>query len=181
LDRQAGLLVVVVLFLLLWLLFLLINKKLKWRGREVMELAASDVMEGESSYTDRPRPVGTIKGSRSDIIEFAKYVRRNLIFMSEVEGDRVILVPVKMGQEFKLLFKSSIDTVENTRITIDFDGNISVHISKRDYLDYRDDLSFNHLCESLGDLVIDFYEQYYNHEEVRILDKINSIKVGYFS
>jgi len=86
-----------------------------------------------------------------------------------------------MGQEFKILYKSNIDSVDNTRVTIDFDGNVSVHISKRDYLDYRDDLSFHHLNESLGNLVIEFYEQYVKREEVRIIDKINSIKVGYFS
>lgn len=146
-----------------------------------MELTAIDVIEGDSSYTDRPRPVGRVTGSRSDIVEFAKYLRRNLIFMTTVESDRVILVPVKMGQDFKILYSSSIDRVENTRVAIDFEGNVTVQISKRDYLDYRDNLSFHHLCESLGNLVIDFYEQYFNHEEVRIIDKINSIKVGYFS
>ena len=181
LDSRAGFLVVLVYFLMLWLIYLLINKRLKWRGREIMELTAIDVMEGDSSYTDRPRPVGKVKGSRSEIVEFAKYLRRNLIFMTAVESDRVILVPVKMGQDFKILYNSSIDRVENTRVAIDFEGNITVHISKRDYLDYRDNLSFHHLCESLGNLVIDFYEQYFNHEEVRIIDKINSIKVGYFS
>ena len=146
-----------------------------------MELAAIDVMEGDSSYTDRPRPVGKISGTRSEIIQFANYLKRNLIFMTAVESDRVILVPVKMGDEHRILYRPGIDTVENTRIAIDFEGNVTVHISKRDYLDYRDDLSFHHLCESLGNLVIDFYEQYYNHEEVRIIDKVNSIKVGYFS
>jgi hypothetical protein len=181
LDSQAGFLMVLVYFLLLWLLFLLINKRLKWRGREIMELAAIDVMEGEDSYTDRPRPVGKIKGSRSEIAGFAKYLRRKLIFMTSEESDRVIMVPVKMGQEFKILYKSNIDTVDNTRVTIDFEGNVSVHISKRDYLDYRDDLSFHRLSESLGNLVIDFYDQYIKREEVRIIDKINSIKVGYFS
>jgi hypothetical protein len=181
LDSQTGFLVVLVYFFLLWLLFLLINKRIKWRGREVMELAAIDVMEGEDSYTDRPRPVGKITGSRSEITGFAKYLRRKLIFMTSEENDRVLMVPVKMGQEFKILYKSNIDTVDNTRVTIDFEGNVSVHISKRDYLDYRDDLSFHHLCESLGNLVIEFYNQYIKSEEIRIIDKINSIKVGYFS
>ena len=181
LDSLGGFLVILIYFFFLWLVFLLINKKLKWRGREIMELVAVDVMEGEDSYTDRPRPVGKIAGSRSDFIGFAKYLRRNLVFMSVEEGDRVILVPVKMGQETRILFGSNIDSMENTRVTIDFDGNVSVHISQKDYLDYVDDLSFHQLCESLGNLVIDFYDQYIHHKEIRIMDRVNSVKVGYFS
>ena len=73
LDSVGGFLVILIYFFFLWLVFLLINKKLKWRGREIMELVAVDVMEGEDSYTDRPRPVGKIAGSRSDFIGFAKY------------------------------------------------------------------------------------------------------------
>jgi hypothetical protein len=146
-----------------------------------MELAAIDVLDGEDSYTDRPRPIGKVSGSKSDITAFARYLKKRLIFMTAEEGDRVILVPVKMGNEYNILYSTNIDTVNNTRITIDFEGNVSVHISRKDYLDYRDDLSFDHLCESLGNLVIDFYEQYANREEVRIMDKINTIKVGYFS
>ncbi len=181
LDSKAGFLMVIVCFLFVWLIFLLVNKKLKWRGREVMELAAVNVMEGEDSYTDRPRPVGKITGTRPEITGFAKYLRSKLIFMTSEESDRVILVPVKMGHEFGILYKSNIDRVENTRITIDYTGNVSVHISKKDYLDYRDDLSFDHLSKSLGNLVIEFYDQYSNREEIRIIDKINSIEVGYFS
>jgi len=70
LDPQAGFLLVLIYLFLIWLLYLLINKRLKWRGREIMELVAMDVMEGEDSYTDRPRPVGKIIGSRSDITGF---------------------------------------------------------------------------------------------------------------
>ena len=181
LDSWAGFLIVLVYFFMLWLIFLFINKKLKWRGREIMELAAEDVVEGEDSYTDRPRPTGKVSGSRSDIIGFAKYLRQNLVFMTAEEGDRVILVPVKMGKETGILYGRNLDSVENTRVTIDFDGNVSVHISKKDYLDYKEDLSFNQLCEALGNLVVDFYDQYTNHKEVRIVDKVNSVKVGYFS
>ena len=101
--------------------------------------------------------------------------------MTLEEADRVVLVPVKMGQEFSILYGSNLDTVNNTRVTIDFEGNVSVHLSRRDYLDYREDLSFDNLCQGLGNLVIDFYDQYLNHQEVRILDKVNSIKVGLFS
>lgn len=181
LDSQAAFVFILVLFLLIWLLFILVNKKLKWRGREIMELAAINVEPETGSYTDRPRPKGVISATKSDIIQFSKYLKKKLIFMTYIEEDKVILVPVKMSHEFRIMYKQNINSIAFTRIFIDFEGNVSVHISKADYLDYKEDLSFHHLCEALGNLVIDFYDLYVNNEEVRIMDKLNSVKVGYFT
>jgi len=181
LDSQTAVLLIVVFATWLILAYLLTKKKFKWRGREVMELAAWDVEEGVDSYTDRPRPVGKIEASKYDIIDFAKYLKRNLVFMSVVEENRVLLSPVKMGSEFKVTYKPFLGRPDQTWITIDFDGSVSVQISKTDYLDYLDNLSFDHLSQSLGDLVIEFYDQYSKHDEVRIMDKIDTIKIGIFS
>ena len=181
LSTQAVFFLILVYVFWIWLAYLVFRKKLKWRGREIMELAARDVEEGDDSYTDRPRPAGIISGTRSDITDFALYLKKNIIFMSYLEDYRVILVPVKMGKEFFHLYKSSYDPINETWIAIDFDGNVSIHISRKDYLDYQQNLSFDKLSESLGAVVIQFYNQFSKHEEVRILDLINTVKVGHFS
>ena len=181
LDSQTAFLIIVVFATWLILAYLLTRKKFKWRGREVMELAAWDVEEGEDSYTDRPKPVGKIDASKYDIIDFAKYLKRNLVFMSVVEENRVVLSPVKMGDEFKVIYAPFLGRPNLSWVAIDFEGNVSVHISKNDYLDYIDDLSFDHLSQSLGDLVIEFYDQHSKHDEVRIMDKIDTVKLSIFS
>ena len=46
-------LVFTVIFLV-WMIYLFINKKLKWRGREILEMAAEPVDEIADGYTARP-------------------------------------------------------------------------------------------------------------------------------
>ena len=165
----------------LFLLFMVLTKKVKWRGREILELAALDIDEGSDTYTDRPRPVTKLEYTRDEIENFVEYLKRNLVVMPYYEMERILLVPVKMGDEFSHLFSSNINYWNKTWIAFDFDGNISSHISKKDYLDYKMNLDFDGLCESLGKLFVELFEYMRKGEEVRIIDKLNEVKVGYFS
>lgn len=178
-ELKGGL--VIFYFFMFWLIYVGYQKKLKYRGREIMELAAWDVEEGPDSYTERPRPAGVVEYSKYDIIDFSNYLKKILVCMPFVEDNRVLLVPIKMGDEFELLYKPDYDYLSKTWISFDFDGQVSVHISRKDYLDFKDDLAFDHLCESLGQLFITFAEFYVRGNKVRILDRLNSVKVGLFS
>jgi hypothetical protein len=53
-----------------------------------------------------------------------------------------------------------------------------VHISQKDYLNYREPLAFDKLCESLGRLFIEFAEQHRNGEGVRIIDRMNALQMN---
>ena len=74
--------------------------------------------------------------------------------------DRVILLPIKMGNEFRHLFGSNIKYWDNTWVAFDYNGEVSAYISKRDYLDYKENLSCSQLCKSLGEVFIDFHENF---------------------
>jgi len=161
-ELKVGLLFVY--FFLFWLMYVSYQKKLKYRGREIMELAAWDVEEGPESYTERPN-----------------YLKKILVCYPFQEENRLIMVPIKYGAEFELLYKPNYDYLSKTWISFDFDGQVSVHISRKDYLDYKDDLAFDHLCESLGQLFITFADFYMKGNKVRILDRLNSVKIGLFS
>ncbi|MCU4165787.1 hypothetical protein [Carboxylicivirga caseinilyticus] len=178
-EFKLGLLFVYIF--LFWLMYLVFQKKLKYRGREIMELAAWDVEEGSASYTERPRPAGKVNYSKYDLIDFGNYLKKILVCMTYVESNRIVLVPVKMGEEYPILYNPGFDYLKETWIAFDFDGEVSVHISQKDYLDYRDDLAFDNLCESLGKLMITFADFYMNGSKVRILDRLNSVKIGLFS
>ena len=52
---------------------------------------------------------------------------------------------------------------------------------KEYYLDFKENLSFDQLCESLSNLFIKFYEYYRKGEEIRIIDHLNEMKIGPFS
>lgn len=164
-----------------WLLYMLFTKQAKWRGREIFELAAIKVEEDSNTYTDRPRPVGRADYTKDEVLGFASYLTRNMVVMPFWEQERILLLPVKMGYEYPILFGANLNYWEKTWVSFDFDGNVSCHISKKDYLDYQYNLEFDQLCESLGNLFIEFLYLYKNEEETRIIDRLNDVKVGIFS
>ncbi len=173
--------VVLTIVFLVWLILLAATKKIKWRGREVLEMAAAPVEETGNGYTSRPLPAGKVEFSQQEIMEFAHFARRNLIAVSYVGKDKVIFVPVMMGREGSFILGLKSDYTDETWVSFDFDGNVTVNISHRDYLEYTEALSFNQLCTSLGNLFIDFIETYHRGEGVRIIDRMNALRVGVFS
>lgn len=175
--------VVLVFFylLLFWLIYGMITKRFNYRGREVMELAAWDVEEGPESYTERPRPAGVVDYSKYDIIDFTNYLKRIMVGFTYLEENRVLIVPIKYGHEWGALYNPNFNYLQKTWISFNFDGQVSVHISRKDYLDYKEDLAFDRLCESLGQLMITFADFYMRGDKVRILDRLNSVKIGLFS
>jgi hypothetical protein len=170
-----------VVFFLVWLIILTVNKKLKWRGREVLELAALPVDAIGNGYTARPLPAGKTEFTQRQIMEFAEFARRNLIAVSYVGKDKVVFVPVMAGREFLFILGLKGDYTDETWIAFDFEGNISVNISHRDYLEYKESLAFDKLCESLGNLFVEFMEMYQHGEGVRIIDRMNAVGVSVFS
>ena len=181
LSSEAKFLFIWLMFFLVWMLYLLFTRRAKWRGRDIMEAAAENVESGESSFTARPRPISKIEYSKEELFGFAHYLKKNLIVMPYYDHEKVIFTPVKMGEEYGVLFGPNIKFWDRTWISFDFSGNISVNISKDYYLDYKENLSFDHLCESLGHLFIKFYDYYKNGEEIRIIDQLNEMKVGLLS
>ena len=56
-----------------------------------------------------------------------------------------------------------------------------MHIAHKDYLDYREQLAFDPLCASLGQVFIDFFELYNKGEGVRAIDRMDDLRIGIFS
>jgi hypothetical protein len=161
--------------------FLAFTRKLKWRGREVLELAAETVEETGNGYTSRPRPVGKLEYNPEQVHAFARFASRHLIALPYYTPKNTTLVLVKMGEEFGRLLGLSGDYRDATWVNFDFDGEVSVHISQRDYLEYREPLAFDQLCASLGQVFIDFFDLYKKGEGVRAIDRMDDLRIGIFS
>jgi hypothetical protein len=181
LNTEAKFLFIWVILFLLWLVYLLVTKRAKWRGRDIMEAAAENVVEGEFSFTPRPKPVSKLEYHKEELVGFAHYLKKNLVAMPFNTNDKIVFVLVKMGEEFGILYGAGLNIWDRTWISFDFDGNVTVNISKNYYLDFRQNLSFDQLCQSLGDLFIKYFEYYRKDQEIRIIDSLNNMKVGPFS
>ncbi len=169
------------IFLLVWLIYLLLTRKTKWKGREVLELAAMPVEETSDGFTARPRPAGKIAYSKHDLLAFADFLRKNHISLPLSEKDRNFPVPVMMSREFTLLYSLRPQYLDRSWVAFSYNGDVSVHISKKDYLLYKDQLSFDRLCDSMGELFKEFFTLFLNNDGVRIIDRLDSLKVSIFT
>ena len=166
---------------IVFLVFVLLTKQAKWRGRDLLELAAQPIDEISEGYTQRPHPVCKCEYSRQEILDFSQFAKRKLIAMTYVEPERIVFVPVKMGSEFGYLFSRDRDYSGDTWVAFENDGQVNVNISEGDYLAFRDDFDFDQLCRSLADVFIDFLNLYRKGQETRIMDRLDAMKIGVFS
>lgn len=161
--------------------YVLVTRKLKWWGREIFELAAQDVEIDPETFTERPKPSGKIVYRREDLFGFARYYENNLLGLCKRENGTMIFIPVKMNEWENALFNPAYDYKDHSYVAISFDGRVSTFISRKDYLDYKEDLSFDQLTESLSNLHLDFFEWYQSGKEVRIMDKVKGMEGNIFS
>lgn len=173
-------LAVAVLFMI-FSAYLMFTKKLKWKGREIFELSAQNVSIKEGSFTGRPKPITKIDFSLQQIKEFSQFFQKNLFGLTYYSDKQIYFVPVKMGDEYKMLINSQSHILDKTWVSFAESGEIIVHISKKDYLEYKEDLSFNDLCDNMGNVFIDFIDSYFKNEQIRINDKIDSVSNSIFA
>jgi hypothetical protein len=165
----------------IWLIYLLVTRKTKWKGREVFELAARSIDTDAGGFTERPLPSGKMDYTKDELLGLAEFLKRNLVAMPHREDNRVVFIPVKMGDEFNYIMNPVGFLKKCTWISFDFQGNVTVNISKRDYLDYKEEFAFDQLCDNLGKLFMGFMAYYQKGEAGRILVKLNEMRIGLFS
>ncbi len=158
------------------ILYLWLTKRLKWRIRELLELAAAPVDDTTNGFTSRPRPLGKVDYSKSELSEFAAFALKNHIAIPQYESDRVVFVATDWTRGYLWLYKLRRDYSAATWVAFDYDGNMTVNIARRDYLKYKDSLSFDQLCQSLGDQFIGYLELFRRGEGSQIIHKMNAVR-----
>ena len=156
------------------------NRKLKWRGQEVFELAAMPVEDTGDSFTARPRPAGQVLISKTEMVRFVDFMTINLIAFAFPEENRVVFVLTLPGNDLPYLLGIKKDYITDTWVAIDYAGKISVNITQEDYLLFKQDLDFDQLCQSLGDVFAEFMEFSKNGQETRIIDMMNALRLNPF-
>lgn len=167
--------------------YLFFNRKLKWRGQEIFEMAGMQVEETGDSFTARPRPAGKVPISKTEMIRFVDFITSNLIAFPITEENRVVFVLALPGindllgyNDLSRLLGFKKDYLDDTWVAIDFDGNISVHITQDDYLLFKQDLAFDQLCQALGNVFADFLELSKSGQEQLIIDRMNALRLSPF-
>jgi hypothetical protein len=173
-----GALIVGLLILIPLVIYFTISKKNKWRARELLEMAAMPVKDIESGFTERPLPVGKLNYTTIEMEDFLKFLRKNLIALPVYDNDKIVLV-INYSYKFILGFENKY--LDKTYVSIDSDGNVLTHISRGDYMQYRDQYAFDQLCESLGNLMINYFDLFRKGEGARIIDQMNDLRLNPFT
>jgi len=160
--------------------YLTLNRKLKWRGQEIFELAAIPVEGTGDSFTARPRPAGQVPISKTEMIRFVDFITMKLIAFAFPEDTRVVFVLTLPGNDLPYLLGIKKDYIKDTWVAIDYEGNISVNITQEDYLLFKQDLDFDQLCQSLGDVFAEFLEFSKSGQETRIIDMMDALRLNPF-
>jgi hypothetical protein len=157
------------------------NRKLRWRGEEIFELAALPVEDIGNSFTARPRPAGQVPVSKTEMIRFVDFVTRYLIAFPFKEENRVVFVLTLPGNDLPYLFGIKKDYLEDTWVAIDYDGNITVNITEEDYLLFKTDLDFDQICQSLGNVFGEFLQLSKDGKDSQIIDRMNALRLNAFA
>jgi hypothetical protein len=154
---------------------IIVNKKSKWRTREMLELAAMPVDQTGNGFTERPFSCGIIDATTNEIESFARFISKNMIAMTYRENDKIIFsFPSSWLKQngLKRGYKG------DSWISVSTRGDVSVFISRKDYLCYQDTFSFDQLCTNLALLFTGFFELYKKGEGIRIMDKLNALRLN---
>ncbi len=158
-------------------MYFILTRKIKWRYREVLELAALPIKDTLNGFTNRPLAAGKADYTEDELESFSKFIAKNMIAIQYTLNNKVIFL---LAMKLKHKLGIPTDYSKYSYVSFDFDGNISVNISRNDYLKYKDQLTFDQLCESLGQLFIEFLELYKKGEGVRIIDRMDALKLSPF-
>lgn len=179
-DKNANLNIIFPMVVLMGISFTLaiiftLQRKLKWRTREMLELAAQPVEDKTNGLTQRPFQAGEIEYSPGEIMDFSVFIRRNLIAIPVFEKNRTVFI---LNIPLKKLLQFSKNYDQRTWVAFSYDGKVHVNIQQNDYFMYRDQLAFDKLCQSLGDLFIEFMNLYQNGEEGQIIYRLNALNLN---
>lgn len=158
-------------------LILAITRNLKWKTREILELAAMPVDDIENGFTQRPKPIGKIDYSKVLVENFGSFIMKKLIAMTYFEHDRMV---ISLDNAFIKQIGLKEDYTNSTTVTFHNTGEVSVFISEEDYYKYRDTFSYDLLCQSLGNLFIEFLELFKKGEGKQIINRCNNLGLNIF-
>lgn len=158
-------------------IYQIVTRRVKWRTREIMELSAMPVSDSRSGFTERPLSVGKIDANKLELEAFTNFIRKKLIAIPYMEEELIIYsltsnywkqIGLKRGYE------------DESWVSIDGDGSVNAYISKYDYLKFKDQFTFDQLCQSLGELFVEFFNMYKRGEGTLIMKRFDDLRLNPF-
>ncbi|MEA3476860.1 MAG: hypothetical protein U9R60_01670 [Bacteroidota bacterium] len=146
------------------------SNRLEKSARRIFKLAAEMVTDTSNGFTGRPYYAGQEEYNKNEIIGLARYLNGKDISRYTV-SPKSVQVGFSMGRS--PLADKTFQKISH--ISFANDGKVMVQISEQDYKMYRNQLTFNQLCEALSNVFTQFLDYYKNGNEERIITELKSI------
>jgi len=113
--------------------------------------------------------VRTVRYSGEELQKFSSFLSRRRIAVPEWEDDTLVLYFPGVQHLFRDDYH---DRPGMTRAILPPSGKIAVHISREDYVPYRDHCGYENLCRGFGSAVYDLLQRYRHDEKDLILREV---------
>lgn len=153
----------------LYLPVLMKSIKFEDSARKIFKNAARFVSGTTDGFTSRPYSAGSIDYSKDQIIGFAHYLSERSVAFPVFEKNGLFLL-FSMGRSPV----SGGEPTEFSYVNFDYNGTVSVSVSSSDYRKYRDKITFDQLCASIGDVFKRFLSYYIANREAMITSELNT-------
>jgi len=145
------------------------SRRLTWKYKDILQLAAKDIHEASNGFTSRSMPLNMISLAPTDLKSFGKFMANHLIaFPFHNKSGTYFCINTSGATWF-----SKPRQERDTYILFHHDGPVEVNIARKEYDQYKEELTFDLLCQSLGDLFVQFFELFCNGKSQQILNIVN--------
>lgn len=163
-------LVIIIAVLLLWGIRIFSHQeKLETSARALFELAAENVSETHDGYTNRPYAAGKSVLHADELRAFARFMESACIVKSRFDADNVTLL---FSMTVSPLAKQGYS--KTSRVLFERDGSMSIQIAPSDYRHYKEQLTFDQLCQGLAEVFKRFMQHYHDGVESRIMTELRA-------
>ncbi len=152
----------------------LFSRQINWRYRDILELAARPVQDTSNGFTPRPFPSGQADYTREEVLGLARYLLKYVIAYPFIEKDRVVFVIPRYMWSYLLFFRHRYH--KDTYIVFSDTGEVTVRMDLRDYQAFKDELTFDQLCASLGNLFKQFLREYKDGQCKKIVHRLDAVQ-----
>src|SRR4030042_1250787 len=160
------------------ILFVLINwnsfyshERFEINSRRLFRLASERIYKTDNGYTERPYSGGKTECTKDELLGFVRFLHGNYI-VKPFYYESYVCLSFSMNTSLIVIHEGK----EVSHVMIGYDGSVAVKVSDKDYMDYRERLSFDQLCSSMADIFTRFLEYYKKGLESRIMIELKSAK-----
>jgi len=129
------------------------------------------INDTSGGFTSRPYSGGKISISDMDLKGFINFMEGKFVVKAFKKKD-VYFLGFSMGVSPLV----ADDPLEISHVRIDPENNLSVSISSFDYQQYKENLNFDQLCQSMSEVFMRFIEYFKEGKESRIISELKSKK-----